>query len=220
MPQAQVTDGLTKLANSLIPLNWVIRTATDPVPLSASMQRELLAVDAQLAVAKIRTMEQVISESTARQNFNMLLLTIFAGLALVLAAIGIYGLMSYSVEQRLQELGIRMALGAGGGQMLKLVVGQGMKLTGIGAVVGLAAAFGLTRVLAGLLFGVKSTDPLTYAAVTSDSVRRGAAGVFDSRTPRVKDRPDHRPALRITAWRTHSCVPRSHSCERSGGWSS
>jgi len=166
VPEAQVTDGLTKLANSIIPLNWVIRTATDPVPLSASFRRELLTVDAQLSVAKIRTMEQVISESTARQNFNMLLLTIFAGLALVLAAIGIYGLMSYSVEQRLQELGIRMALGAGGGQMLKLVVGQGMKLTGIGALVGLAAAFGLTRVLAGLLFGVKSTDPLTYAAVT------------------------------------------------------
>ncbi len=166
VPQAQVTDGLTKLANSVIPLSWVIRTATDPVPLSAAMQRELLAVDPQIPVAKIRTMEQVISESTARQNFNMLLLTIFAGLALLLAAIGIYGLMSYSVEQRLQELGIRMALGAGGGQMLKLVVGQGMKLTGIGAVVGLAAAFGLTRVLAGLLFGVKSTDPLTYAAVT------------------------------------------------------
>jgi putative ABC transport system permease protein len=165
VPEAQVTDGLTKLANSVIPLSWIIRTATDPVPLGAAMQRELLAVDAQLAVSKIRSMEQVVSESTARQNFNMLLLTIFAGLALVLAAIGIYGLMSYSVEQRLQELGIRMALGAGGGQMLKLVVGQGMKLTAIGAVVGLAAAFGLARLLASLLFGVKTTDPLTYAAV-------------------------------------------------------
>jgi putative ABC transport system permease protein len=166
VPEAQVTDGLTKLANSIIALNWVVRTATDPAPLSASIRRELIAVDAQLPVAKIRTMEQVISESTARQNFNMLLLTIFASLALLLAAIGIYGLMSYSVEQRLQELGIRMALGAGGGEMLKLVVGQGMKLTGIGAVVGLAAAFGLARLLASLLFGVKATDPLTYAAVT------------------------------------------------------
>ena len=110
-------------------------------------------------------MDQVIAQSTARQNFNMLLLTIFAALALLLAAIGIYGLMSYSVEQRLQELGIRMALGAGGGEMLRLVVGQGMRLALIGAVLGLAAAFGLARLLASLLFGVKITDPVTYLAV-------------------------------------------------------
>ena len=119
-----------------------------------------------MAASKIRSMDQVISESTARQNFNMLLLTIFAGLALLLAAIGIYGLMSYTVEQRTQELGIRMALGAGQGDMLKLVVRQGMLLAGIGLVVGLAASFGLNRLLANLLFGVKANDPVTYAAVT------------------------------------------------------
>jgi ABC-type antimicrobial peptide transport system permease subunit len=111
-------------------------------------------------------MDQVLVESTARQNFNMLLLTIFAGLALLLAAIGIYGLMSYSVEQRLQEMGIRLALGARAGDLLRLVIGQGMKLAGIGLVVGLLAAFGLTRVIASLLFGVTATDPITYAAVT------------------------------------------------------
>jgi ABC-type antimicrobial peptide transport system permease subunit len=110
-------------------------------------------------------MDQVISDSTARQNFNMLLLTIFAGLALLLAAIGIYGLMSYTVEQRTQELGIRMALGAGQNDMLKLIVRQGMLLAGIGVVIGLAASFGLNRLLATLLFGVKATDPITYAAV-------------------------------------------------------
>ena len=129
------------------------------------VQREILAVDGQLPVSQIRTMEQVLSESTARQNFNMLLLSIFAGLALLLAAIGIYGLMSYTVEQRTQEIGIRLALGAGRGDMLKLVLRQGMLLAGIGVVIGLAAAFGLTRLLASLLFGVKATDPLTYAAV-------------------------------------------------------
>jgi ABC-type antimicrobial peptide transport system permease subunit len=107
----------------------------------------------------------VLSESTARQNFNMLLLSIFAGLALLLAAIGIYGLMSYTVEQRLQEIGIRVALGAGSGDMLRLVIGQGMKLALIGLALGLAAAFGLTRLLAGLLFGVKTTDPFTYSIV-------------------------------------------------------
>ena len=110
-------------------------------------------------------MEQVVSESTARQNFNMLLLSIFAGLALLLAAIGIYGLMSYTVEQRTQEIGIRMALGAGSGDMLKLIVRQGMLLAGIGVAIGLAAAFGLARLLASLLFGVKTTDPVTYAVV-------------------------------------------------------
>ena len=112
-------------------------------------------------------MEQVISDSTARQNFNMLLLSVFAGLALLLAAIGIYGLMSYTVEQRTQEIGIRMALGAGRGDMLKLVMAQGMRLTGVGVVLGLAAAYGLTRLLSSLLFGVKANDPLTFAAVAA-----------------------------------------------------
>ncbi len=166
VPQSQTTDGLTKLANSVIPLSWIIQTAGDPSSLSAAIQHEIQSVDSQLAASKIRTMDQVISESTARQNFNMLLLTIFAGLALLLAAIGIYGLMSYTVEQRTQELGIRMALGAGRGDMLKLVVRQGMLLAGIGVVIGLAASFGLNRLLANLLFGVKATDPITYAAVT------------------------------------------------------
>jgi predicted permease len=165
VPQTQVTDGLTKLANGIIPISWIIQTAADPSSLSAAIQHEMQSVDSQLAASKIRTMDQVISESTARQNFNMLLLTIFGGLALLLAAIGIYGLMSYTVEQRTQELGIRMALGASRGQMLKLVVLQGMLLAGIGIVIGLAASFGLNQLLAKLLFGVKATDPITYASV-------------------------------------------------------
>jgi putative ABC transport system permease protein len=165
VPQSQATDGLTRLANNVVPLSWIIQTAGNPSSLSAAIQHEILAVDSQLAASKIRTMEQVISDSTARQNFNMLLLTTFAGLALLLAAIGIYGLMSYTVEQRTQEIGIRMALGAAHEDMLKLIVRQGMLLAGIGVVIGLAASFGLTRLLAGLLFGVKTTDLLTYTAV-------------------------------------------------------
>src|SRR5262249_46376791 len=156
---------VTKFANNVIPLSWAIRTASDPSALVPAIQKEFLAVDAQLPVSKVRTMEQVVADSTARQNFNMLLLTIFAALALTLAAIGIYGLMSYSVEQRMQEFGIRLALGAGGRQMIASIVGRGMILAGIGLAIGLAGAYGLTRLLAGLLFGVKTTDPLTYVAV-------------------------------------------------------
>jgi len=167
VPQAQVTDPITRLANTVLPMSWVIRSSGDPSTLIGAIRREFSAVDAQLTVSRTRSMDQVIAQSTARQNFNMLLLTIFAALALLLAAIGIYGLMSYSVEQRLQELGIRMALGAGGGEMLRLVVGQGMRLALIGAVLGLAAAFGLARLLASLLFGVKTTDPVTYLAVAA-----------------------------------------------------
>ncbi len=167
VPESQITDGLTKLANNVIPMSWIIHTAGDPSTLSAAIQHEIQSVDSQLAASKIRTMDQVISDATARQNFNMLLLTIFAGLALLLAAIGIYGLMSYTVEQRTQEIGIRMALGADRGDMLKLVVRQGMLLTGIGIVIGLAASFGLNRLLANLLFGVKTTDPITYVAVAA-----------------------------------------------------
>ena len=165
VPQGQITDGLTKLANSVIPLSWAIRTATDPSSLSAAIQHEFLAVDGQLPVSKVRSMAQVISESSARQNFNTLLLTIFAGLALLLAAIGIYGLMSYTVEQRMQEFGIRLALGAATRDMLGMIVRQGMLLAGIGLAIGLGSAYALSRLLAKVLFGIKVNDPVAYAAV-------------------------------------------------------
>jgi ABC-type antimicrobial peptide transport system permease subunit len=142
-----------------------VRTSQEPTALTSAIQREFMAVDGQLPVAKFRTMEQVISQSTARSNFNMLLLTIFASTALLLAALGIYGLMSYSVEQRTQEIGIRVALGASAGDMLRMVVARGLLLAGIGLAVGLAAAFGLTRLLSSLLFGVKANDPLAFGAV-------------------------------------------------------
>jgi putative ABC transport system permease protein len=110
-------------------------------------------------------MDQVVSQSTARQSFNMLLLTIFAGSALLLAAVGIYALMAYSTQQRTQELGIRMALGARADQVRNLVLFQGMRLAAIGVVLGLAAAFGLTRYIASMLFQVKAWDPLVFVAV-------------------------------------------------------
>jgi putative ABC transport system permease protein len=111
-------------------------------------------------------MEEIVSDSVARQRFSMLLLGAFAGLALVLAAVGIYGVMSYSVAQQTREIGIRMALGAQRSDVLKMTVGQGLRLVLTGVAIGLAAAFVLTRVMATLLFGVSPTDPLTFVSIS------------------------------------------------------
>jgi ABC-type antimicrobial peptide transport system permease subunit len=131
-----------------------------------------------MTIARTRTMEQVLSGVVARQNFNMVLLSIFAAAALVLAAIGLYGLMSYSVEQRTQEIGIRMALGADRGIMLRAILREGMMLAAIGVVAGLALAYGLTRVLASLLFGVTASDPLAFVAVAGLLSIVAAAAAF------------------------------------------
>jgi putative ABC transport system permease protein len=178
VPQGQVPEGLTKLANNVIPLSWAIRTASDPMAIRSSLERELAAVDGTITPARVRTMDQAISEALSRQNFNMLLLTIFAAIALLLAAIGIYGLMAYSVEQRMQEIGIRVALGAARGDVLKLIVVQGMNLAWIGIVIGLAASYGVTRLLGSLLYGVKSSDPATFASVTALVAIAAAAATF------------------------------------------
>jgi putative ABC transport system permease protein len=165
VPESQLPEGLTKLANNVIPLSWAVRAKGDPLALRSPIEAEFRAVDGLMAVARVRPMEQVVADTIARDRFTMLLLSIFAGIALLLAAIGIYGLISYSVEQRTQELGVRMALGAGRADVLGLIFRQGMKLAGAGVALGLAFAFALTRVLNSLLFGVKALDPLTLAAV-------------------------------------------------------
>ena len=110
-------------------------------------------------------MEEVVSRSTSRQRFNMLLMTVFGGAALFLAAIGIYGLMGYSVQQRTQEIGIRLALGAETGQVRRMVIGQGMRLAVAGVVIGIGAAWGLSQVIKTFLFGVKERDPMVFAGV-------------------------------------------------------
>jgi putative ABC transport system permease protein len=129
------------------------------------MQEQLRQASGGFPIARVRTMDEVVIRSTAREDFNMLLLTIFGASALVLAAIGIYGLMAYSVQQRTQEMGIRMALGADRGRIRKLVVWHGMKLALAGVVIGIGAAFGLTRLIATFLFGVKAYDPLVFVTV-------------------------------------------------------
>jgi predicted permease len=165
IPSGQASDGLTRLGNSLIPISWLIRASALPPSLTAQIQKEFLAVDPLLAIAHVRTMEQVMAESIAQQNFNMLLLTIFGIIALALAAIGIYGLMSYSVEQSTHDIGVRVALGADRRDILSLVVWRGMRLAAIGLVLGVAAAAGAVRVLATMLFGVNPLDPATFAIV-------------------------------------------------------
>ena len=165
MPAAQVPDGRTAQTRRIIPLTWVVRTRVPPYSLSQPIQTALRAASGGLPVARIRTMDEVVARSTARQDFNMLLLSVFAGAALLLAAIGIYGLMAYSVAQRTQEIGIRMALGAETGDVRRMVVFQGMALALIGVLIGVAAAFGLSRLIASFLFGVKAWDPAVFVVV-------------------------------------------------------
>ena len=164
IPQAQVPDGINALNARLTPMKWIVRTQGNPLLLSAAIQEQIRQVTG-LPVTDVRTMEEVISRSTSRQRFNMLLMTIFGTAALFLAAIGIYGLMAYSVQQRTQEIGIRLALGAGMGNVRQMVVLQGMRLALVGVAVGIGAALGLTRLLSTLLFGVKDKDPAVFTAV-------------------------------------------------------
>ncbi|HVG21687.1 MAG TPA: ABC transporter permease, partial [Blastocatellia bacterium] len=143
-------------------MTLVVKSASDPAALIAAVQNEVWAIDKNLPVSQVMTMRQAISDSVGQQRFNMSLLGIFAVLALTLAAIGIYGVMSYSVTQRRHEIGIRMALGASQGNVLWMVVKQGMTLAAIGVGLGLAGAFLLTRLMSSLLYGVGATDPLTF----------------------------------------------------------
>ena len=165
VPLAQMTDGLTLLNSKVAPVTWVMRTRLEPHQALAAVTDQLRKASGGFPVARVRTMDEVVVNSTARQDFNMLLLTLFGAAALLLAAIGIYGLMAYSVEQRIQEIGIRMALGADRGRIRGMVVWQGMRLALIGVALGVGAAFGLTRLIASFLFGVKNWDPAVFVTV-------------------------------------------------------
>ena len=148
-------------------MTFIIRGAIDPTQLVASVQREIRAIDPDQPVADVRTLDQVVAKSIARPRFDMMLLGIFAAVALVLASVGLYGVMNYSATQRTQEIGIRMALGAKPGDILRLVVGHGMKLTVAGIVIGVIASLALTRVMTNLLFGVTATDLPTFLGVSA-----------------------------------------------------
>jgi predicted permease len=142
----------------------LVRTAVEPLSLAAAVRAQVAALNKDQAVFNVRTMEQIVGQSVAPRRFSMLLLTVFAVVALGLASLGIYGMMSYAVAQRTREIGVRMALGAQSGNVLRLVIGQGMKLALAGVALGLVASVALTRTIKNLLFGVSATDPLTFAA--------------------------------------------------------
>jgi predicted permease len=165
IPQAQVPDGINELNMRILPLAWVVKTHGEPRALLPAIQKELSDVSGGLALAPIRTMDEVVARSTANEDFNTLVLTIFAGAALLLAVIGIYGVTAYSVEQRTQEIGIRLALGAEPGAVRNMVVFQSMRLAIAGAVIGVASAFALTKLIASLLFGVKARDPVVFVVI-------------------------------------------------------
>jgi putative ABC transport system permease protein len=165
VPLAQVGDAYMALNNRFMPLSWVVRTKVAPFSVSAPIQRAFQDA-ADLPAAHIRSMDQIVMGSTARDQFNTWVLGIFAGVAILLASIGLYGLMAYAVEQRTLEFGIRLALGADFPALRNMIVRQAMTLAVVGIVVGLAAAYGLTRFLASLLYSVKPTDPVVFGSVT------------------------------------------------------
>ena len=166
VPVAQVPDPLTKLMNGVIPASWIVKASTTTQGLVPLIQKEFASTGGQLPVARVRSLDEVVASSIAQQNFNMLLLGIFGAIALLLAAIGIYGLMSYSVEQGAHDIGVRLALGAARRDILSMVVSSGMKLALVGLTLGVVGSFWAARLLTRMLFGVKPTDPATYAAVT------------------------------------------------------
>jgi putative ABC transport system permease protein len=156
MPLAQMPSGS---------MDVVLRTTGDPLALSNAVREAVWSLDRDLPIPSIQSIEQILSERVAQRRLNMLLLGLFALVALVLAAVGIYGVMSYAVTQRTHEIGVRVALGAQTRDVLRLVVGQGMTLALAGVVIGLIATFILTRLMTSLLFGVSATDPITFASI-------------------------------------------------------
>ena len=165
VPLAQVADDVMQTARSFVTMKFAVRTRQRPTNLSAPVKKEILQVDPLLPLTGERLLSQIVSGSLATNRFNTVLLGTFAALGVVLAAVGVYAVMSNFVTHRTPEIGIRLALGAQRGDVLRLVLRQGMQLAAAGVLVGLASAVGLTRILRNFLYGVSPTDPVTFAAI-------------------------------------------------------
>ena len=159
VPYAQERRGF------VAPRDLIVRTTGDPASLIGAVREAVWSVDKDQPISNVRMMDQVLAAAVSRERFQTLLLALFATLALVLACVGLYGVISYAVVQRTHEIGVRMALGAQAGDVVRLVINQGMLLTLIGLVIGVTGAFAVTRVMTEMLFGVTATDPLTFAGV-------------------------------------------------------
>lgn len=164
VPQAQIPDNVNALNTKISPMSWVIRTRVPPLSVAGAVASRIREATG-LPVADIRSMDQIVSRSTSREQFNTLLMTVFALSALTLAAIGIYGVMAYAVQQRTREIGVRLALGAEPGGVRLMVVAQGMRLALVGVIIGVATAYALSRYMKSLLFGVEARDPLVFVGV-------------------------------------------------------
>ena len=171
----------------LFTMTLVLRTSVEPESLVSAVRKQVSALDKNLPLFAVQTMDDMLSAEVASQRFNAGALAGFAGLAVLLAAVGIYGVMAYAVSQRTREMGVRIALGASAGNVLRMILGQGLRLAVIGVALGLAASFALTRLMSGLLFGVKATDPETFIFVTSAllAVAVVACGIPARRATRV-----------------------------------
>jgi putative ABC transport system permease protein len=165
IPAAQATLGTSNLFEGWFPRSIVVRTTGNPLILSQALREAVAVTDPLVPTGAVRSMDQVLSHSLALRNFMMMLLSIFGGLALVLASVGIYGVIGFAVSQRTREIGVRMALGARPADVLRMVLREGMTLVAVGVVLGVAAALMLTRLLEGMVYGVRVRDPLIFAMV-------------------------------------------------------
>ena len=164
VPNGQLTDAIQALNSRIRPLSWVMRTRGEPIKMRAAVEEQLRQVTG-LPVTDVRAMDEVVARSTSRERFYMLLMSVFGGVSLLLAAIGIYGLVAYSVEQRTQEIGIRMALGAERGNIRAMIVRQGMTFVLLGLLVGIGGAFALAKQISSFLFGVTAADPVVFGTI-------------------------------------------------------
>jgi ABC-type antimicrobial peptide transport system permease subunit len=167
VPIPQMSDKLMAVVRAFTSAHFVVRTAVPPLSLREAVKREIADLDPTLPLAEIHSMEEIAAVSVASRRFNMLLIGVFAALGMLLAAVGIYGVISYSVEQRTNEIGIRIALGARSADVVGLILRQGMLLALGGVAIGLAGALALTRLMKTLLFGVTATDPWTFAVLAA-----------------------------------------------------